>query len=52
MARKVVNRKELRAQVEAAVARGKTKAAPKEKAAKEKKAKVAKTMLSQMGHGF
>lgn len=41
MARKVVNRKELRAQVEAAEARGK-KAAPKEKAAKEKKAKEPK----------
>jgi hypothetical protein len=41
MARKVVNRKELRAQVEAAEARGK-KAAPKEKVAKEKKAKEPK----------
>ncbi len=38
MARKVVNRKELRAQAEAAEARGKTKAGSKEKAAKEKKA--------------
>jgi len=40
MARKVVNRKELRAQAEAAEARGKT--AKKEKPAKEKKEKVAK----------
>jgi len=42
MARKVVNRKELRAQAEAAEARGKTKAGGKEKAAKEKKAKEPK----------
>lgn len=42
MARKVVNRKELRAQADAAEARGKTKAAPKEKAVKEKKAKEPK----------
>ena len=41
MARKVVNRKELRAQADAAEARGKTKAA-KEKAPKEKKAKEPK----------
>jgi hypothetical protein len=40
MARKVVNRKELRAQAEAAEARGKT--AKKEKPAKEKKEKAAK----------
>lgn len=39
MARKVVNRKELRAQVEAAEARGKVK---KEKAPKEKKPKAEK----------
>ena len=39
MARKVVNRKELRAQVEAAEARGKAK---KEKAPKEKKPKAEK----------
>ena len=45
MARKVVNRKELRAQADAAEARGKTKSAAKEKApkaAKEKKAKEPK----------
>ena len=42
MARKVVNRKELRAQAEAAEARGKTKKAAKEKPAKEKKEKTAK----------
>jgi len=45
MARKVVNRKELRAQADAAEARGKTKAGAKEKApkaAKEKKAKEPK----------
>jgi hypothetical protein len=45
MARKVVNRKELRAQAEAAEARGKTKKAAKEKkekAAKEKKPAVKK----------
>jgi hypothetical protein len=45
MARKVVNRKELRAQADAAEARGKTKAGSKEKApkaAKEKKAKEPK----------
>ena len=42
MARKVVNRKELRAQAEAAEARGKTKKAAKEKPAKEKKEKAAK----------
>lgn len=42
MARKVVNRKELRAQAEAAEARGKSAKAPKEKAAKPKKEKVAK----------
>lgn len=42
MARKVVNRKELRAQVEAAEARGKTKSAAKDKAATEKKAKEPK----------
>ena len=42
MARKVVNRKELRAQADAAEARGKSKAAPKEKVAKEKKAKEPK----------
>ena len=47
MARKVVNRKELRAQVEAAEARGKTKAAPKEKAAKEKKAKEPKKVAAK-----
>ena len=40
MARKVVNRKELRAQAEAAEARGKT--AKKEKPAKEKKEKAVK----------
>jgi hypothetical protein len=40
MARKIVNRKELRAQVEAAEARGKT--AKKEKPAKEKKEKAVK----------
>jgi outer membrane biosynthesis protein TonB len=39
MARKIVNRKELRAQSDAAEARGKTKAAPKEKAVKEKAVK-------------
>jgi hypothetical protein len=42
MARKVVNRKELRAQADAAEARGKTKAASKEKATKEKKVKEPK----------
>jgi len=42
MARKVVNRKELRAQAEAAEARGKTKAGSKEKAAKEKAPKEKK----------
>ncbi|MBM4011851.1 MAG: hypothetical protein FJ286_10795 [Planctomycetes bacterium] len=42
MARKVVNRKELRAQVEAAEARGKAKAGSKEKPAKEKVAKEKK----------
>ena len=45
MARKVVNRKELRAQADAAEARGKTKSASKEKTpkvAKEKKAKEPK----------
>ena len=42
MARKVVNRKELRAQAEAAEARGKAKKATKEKVAKEKKEKPAK----------
>jgi hypothetical protein len=45
MARKVVNRKELRAQADAAEARSKTKAGAKEKApkaAKEKKAKEPK----------
>ncbi len=42
MARKVVNRKELRAQADAAEARGKTKKATKEKPAKEKKEKAAK----------
>lgn len=49
MARKVVNRKELRAQADAAEARGKkaaskekTAKAPKEKAVKEKKAKEPK----------
>jgi hypothetical protein len=42
MARKVVNRKELRAQAEAAEARGKPKKAAKEKPAKEKKEKAAK----------
>ena len=42
MARKVVNRKELRAHADAAEARGKSKAAPKEKVAKEKKAKEPK----------
>jgi hypothetical protein len=42
MARKVVNRKELRAQVEAAEARGKTKSGSKEKAAKEKAPKEKK----------
>ncbi|MCE9629188.1 MAG: hypothetical protein K8S94_00515 [Planctomycetia bacterium] len=36
MARKIVNRKELRAQADAAEARGKTKAGAKEKATKEK----------------
>ena len=41
MARKVVNRKELRAQADAAEARGKTKAT-KAKATKEKKAKEPK----------
>jgi len=40
MARKIVNRKELRAQVEAAEARGKT--AKKEKPVKEKKEKAVK----------
>jgi len=40
MARKIVNRKELRAQAEAAEARGKT--AKKEKPAKEKKEKAVK----------
>jgi hypothetical protein len=39
MARKVVNRKELRAQNDAAEAREKTKKSPKEKVAKEKVAK-------------
>ena len=47
MARKAVNRKERRAQVEAAEARGKTKAAPKEKAAKEKKAKEPKKVAAK-----
>lgn len=42
MARKVVNRKELRAQAEAAEARGKTKSAAKEKGTAEKKAKEPK----------
>jgi hypothetical protein len=42
MARKVVNRKELRAQAEAAEARGKAKKATKEKVVKEKKEKPAK----------
>ncbi len=42
MARKVVNRKELRAQADAAEARGKTKAGGKEKAAKVTKEKKAK----------
>ncbi|MFM7244023.1 MAG: hypothetical protein ACKO40_07590 [Planctomycetaceae bacterium] len=42
MARKVVNRKELRAQADAAEARGKTKAGSKEKAAKEKAPKEKK----------
>ncbi|MFM7183946.1 MAG: hypothetical protein ACKO4Z_04135 [Planctomycetota bacterium] len=42
MARKVVNRKELRAKVEAAEARGKAKAGSKEKPAKEKVAKEKK----------
>lgn len=42
MARKVVNRKELRAQAEAAEARGKTKSGSKEKAAKEKAPKEKK----------
>jgi len=42
MARKVVNRKELRAQVEAAEARGKAKAGSKEKPAKEKAVKEKK----------
>jgi hypothetical protein len=37
MARKIVNRKELRAQSDAAEARAKTKGGAKEKAAKEKK---------------
>ena len=39
MARKVVNRKELRAQNDAAEARGKEKTEKKEKVAKEPKAK-------------
>jgi len=42
MARKVVNRKELRAQNDAAEAREKTKKPAKEKAAKEKPAKAKK----------
>jgi len=42
MARKVVNRKEPRAQADAAEARGKTKAGSKEKAAKEKAPKEKK----------
>jgi hypothetical protein len=42
MARKVVNRKELRAQNDAAEAREKTKKSPKEKAAKTPKAKKEK----------
>ncbi len=42
MARKIVNRKELRAQADAAEARGKTKPAAKEKVAKEKVAKEKK----------
>lgn len=42
MARKVVNRKELRAQSDAAEARSKTKAGSKEKAAKEKAPKEKK----------
>lgn len=42
MARKVVNRKELRAQADAAEARGKAKKGTKEKVAKEKKEKPAK----------
>jgi hypothetical protein len=42
MARKVVNRKELRAQADAAEARGKTKSASKEKATKEKAPKEKK----------
>jgi hypothetical protein len=42
MARKVVNRKELRAQADAAEARGKTKAASKEKTTKEKAPKEKK----------
>ncbi|MEI6504838.1 MAG: hypothetical protein WCO90_03035 [Planctomycetota bacterium] len=40
MARKIVNRKELRAQADAAEARGKTKPAAKGKVVKEKVAKV------------
>ena len=50
MARKVVNRKELRAQADAAEARGTTKSASKEKApkvAKEKKAKEPKKVAAK-----
>ena len=50
MARKVVNRKELRAQADAAEARGKTKSASKEKApkvTKEKKAKEPKKVAAK-----
>ena len=53
MARKVVNRKELRAQADAAEARGKTKAGAKEKATKatkgtkEKKAKEPKKVAEK-----
>ncbi len=47
MARKVVNRKELRAQNDAAEAREKTKKAPKEKASKEKTPKAKKEKVAK-----
>ena len=47
MARKVVNRKELRAQNDAAEAREKTKKSPKEKATKEKTPKAKKEKVAK-----
>ena len=48
MARKVVNRKELRAQNDAAEARGKTAAVKKEKPVKEKKVAAKKTVRKKV----